>query len=95
MGRQGHSCWLLAVDNMEVLLSVSDENSLILGDESEVESVELIEEDELSSEGHVVGDDQLWGGSVFSFVEGCAIPLREIRCASILLRYNSACGGGP
>ena len=69
--------------------------TVILGDESEVESVELGEEDELSSEGHVVGDVGLWDGSVLSFVEGCAIPLREIRCMSNLLRPNSACGRGP
>ena len=32
---------------------------------------------------------------MLSFVEGCAIPLREIRCMSNLLRHNSTCGGGP
>ena len=77
---------------MEVVLSVSDKDSAIQGDEYEVESWVLIEEDELSSNGHVVGDEGLWGGSVLSFVEGCAIPLREIRCMSNLLRHNSACG---
>ena len=80
---------------MEVVFSVFDEDSVILGDESEVESVELGEEDEFSSEVHVAGDEGLWGGSVLSFVEGCAIPLREIRCISNLSRHNSACGGGP
>ena len=34
-------------------------------------------------------------GPVLSFVEGCTIPLREIRCVSNLLRHNSACGRGP
>ena len=77
------------------MLSVPDEDSVILGDKSEVESVELGEEDELSSEGHVVGDEVLWGVSVLSFVEGCAVPLREIRCMSNLLRHNSAYGEGP
>ena len=31
---------------------------------------------------------------MLSFVEGCVVPLREIRCASNLLRHNSACGRG-
>ena len=44
---------------MEVVLSVSDEDSVILGDESGVESVELGEKDELSADGHVVGDQGL------------------------------------
>ena len=57
---------------------------------SEVESVEVIEGDELSHDGYVVGDEGLWSGSVLSFVEDCAIPMREIRCVSNLLRHNSA-----
>ena len=59
IGRQGCSWWSLTVDIVEVVPSVSDEDSEILGDGSEVGSVELIEEDELSSDGHVVGDEGL------------------------------------
>ena len=54
-----HSCWSLVVDIVKVLLSASDLDSVILDDESEVESVELGEEDEINGEGHVVGDERL------------------------------------
>ena len=59
IGRQGCSCQSLAVDIAEVVLPGSDDNSVILGDDSEVESVELIEDDEHSSEGYVKGDEGL------------------------------------
>ena len=91
----GHSHHSLVVDIVKVVLSASDVDRAVLDDESEVESVELGEENELSSEGHVVGDEGLWGTSVLSLVEGCAVPLREIRCMSNMLRHNSTCGGGP
>ena len=78
-----------------MILSGSDEDSVLLG-EAEVESLELIVDGELNSEQHDEGDEEPGDGlGLGLFVGGhCAVPLIEIRCASNLLRYNSACGGG-
>ena len=59
IGRQGHSHLSLAVDVMDVVLSVSEDNSVMLGDDSESESGELTEDDKLNDEGHDEGEERL------------------------------------
>ena len=94
IGRQGCNHWSLAVDIAEVVLFGSDEDSVLLGD-AEVESWELIEDEEPNGEWHGKNDEGCGDGLGLTFIEGCAVPLIEIRCVSNLLRHNSACGGGP
>ena len=79
------------MDIVDAVLSVSEDDSVMLGD-SELESGELTEDDKLNDD---EGDGGLLDWPELFFVEGCAIPLMEIRCTSNLLGHNSACGGGP
>ena len=52
---------------MKVVLSVSNEDSVLLGD-AEVESWELIEDEELNGEWHGEGDEGLGDGLVLPFL---------------------------
>ena len=63
MGRQGHSCLSLAVDIVDVVLSVSEDDSVTLGDDSESESGELTEDVKPDGVGGDEGDGELLDGS--------------------------------
>ena len=83
----GHSCLSLAIDIVDwsLVLSASDLESKVLGEEELGFCVKLI----------VVGEEGSNGVVLQSSVVICEVPLKETRCVSSLFKHNSACGRGP
>ena len=83
----GCSCLSLTVDSVNCLfvLSASDSESEVLGEEEHGLCVEMV----------VVGKEGSNGVVLWCSVVICEVPFKETRCASNLFKHNSACGIGP